>query len=138
MIRFYQNGTEFFPFGPEPFGELLLELDGSSSYVSSQSPETQLHIRSRVGEATQRALGGPEIPHSDAGVPIVPAGELSFTRQERELSEAPSTWLPALLRTLVVTAKKKEVFNEGGLLRFVKTVLELDGDTPIDIQSVLR
>ena len=93
-----------------------------------------------IGEATQRVMAGLEIPHNEAGVPIVPAGEreLNFTRQERELSEAPATWLPALLRTLVLTAREKEVFKEGGLVRFVKTVLELDGDTPIDIQSVLR
>ena len=78
-----------------------------------------------IGEATQRALAGPELPHTESGVPIVPGDrETRFTRQERELRESPATWLPALLRTVVETAEEKEVFQEGGLLSFVKVVLE--------------
>lgn len=98
-VRFYQHGTEFFPFGPAPFGEVLLELDGSTSYVSSRSPETKLHITS------------------------APERELNFNRQERELRESPSTWLPALLRTVVETTAERKVFKEG-VLRFVEIILE--------------
>ena len=46
--------------------------------------------------------------------------ETNYGRLERELREAPATFIPALLSALVETAEKKRVFNEGGLLRFVR------------------
>ena len=46
--------------------------------------------------------------------------ETNYGRLERELREAPVTFIPALLSALVETAEKKRVFNKGGLLRFVR------------------
>ena len=39
---------------------------------------------------------------------------------ERELTDVPPTWIPALLRTLIRTAMRKQVFlPDGGLETFV-------------------
>jgi len=49
---------------------------------------------------------------------------LGFAQLEKELVEAPATWVPALLRVLVETAVKKGVFRKGGLMTFVKNAEE--------------
>ena len=53
--------------------------------------------------------------------------ETNYGRLERELRQAPATFIPALLSVLVETAEQKKVFAEGGLLRFVR--IRLKGDT---------
>ena len=45
---------------------------------------------------------------------------LSFSELEKELQETPATWCPALLRTLVQTALRRNVFKEpDGLVFFI-------------------
>ncbi len=46
--------------------------------------------------------------------------ETNYGRLERELRQAPATFIPALLSALVETAEQKKVFAEGGLLKFVR------------------
>ncbi len=57
--------------------------------------------------------------------------ELRFDRQDRELAEAPATWIPALLTTLITAAVKKQVFKEpDGLTTFVAAVKRRSTDQP--------
>lgn len=55
-IRFYMDGTEFFPFGPEPFGVLKLEIDDPFYPGSLGSPSTPLHIRAAPSEPTDEMV----------------------------------------------------------------------------------
>lgn len=44
---------------------------------------------------------------------------LDYEILRRQLTEAPMTWLPAILATVVNCCDLKGVFQEGGLERFV-------------------
>lgn len=49
----------------------------------------------------------------------MPTNELSYTELEQQLKQAPLTWLPGLLYTLVTECVRRRVFQDGGLIRAV-------------------
>lgn len=48
--------------------------------------------------------------------------ELSFEELEKQIREAPKTWIPALVCIVIQTACRNKVFKPDGLLRVVKKV----------------
>jgi hypothetical protein len=50
---------------------------------------------------------------------------LSFSELEAELTNAPATWVPALLRTTINRAVDQDVFKPGGLQKFVENSVNL-------------
>lgn len=49
---------------------------------------------------------------------------VSYNQQVADIEEAPTTWIPGLLRALVKAAVKKNVFNTGQLVEFAKRAEE--------------
>jgi hypothetical protein len=53
---------------------------------------------------------------------------LSYTELRDQLRQAPMTWLPALLKTLIYQCLIKKPFREGALLSTIQTLIIKGGD----------
>ena len=60
---------------------------------------------------------------------------MNYNELKTELENAPRTWLPALLKTLVETSIKKRVFIENDASKFVariQTEMQTNAEPPND------
>jgi hypothetical protein len=49
---------------------------------------------------------------------------MKYERLIAEIEAVPVTWIPGLLRAIVIQAVKRNVFVDGGIERFVKSSIE--------------